>query len=86
MDNGKLFYITTPIYYVDDIPHIGHAYTTLACDTVSRYKRMKGYEVFSLRELMNTARRFRPPPKQIMKHLSSLLTGFTRRSRIYAPF
>ncbi|MBR1438283.1 MAG: methionine--tRNA ligase [Synergistaceae bacterium] len=48
MDNGKLFYITTPIYYVNDIPHIGHAYTTLACDTVSRYKRMKGYEVFFL--------------------------------------
>ncbi|MCR5347697.1 MAG: methionine--tRNA ligase [Fretibacterium sp.] len=41
----KIFYITTPIYYVNDIPHIGHAYTTIACDTMSRYKRMKGFDV-----------------------------------------
>ncbi|PLX95806.1 MAG: methionine--tRNA ligase [Desulfuromonas sp.] len=42
------FYITTPIYYVNDVPHIGHAYTTLACDVLARYKRAKGYEVFFL--------------------------------------
>ena len=45
MNDDKVFYITTPIYYVNDIPHIGHAYTTIACDTISRYKRMKGYDV-----------------------------------------
>ncbi|PLX65867.1 MAG: methionine--tRNA ligase [Denitrovibrio sp.] len=39
------FYITTPIYYVNDVPHIGHAYTTVACDSISRYKRLCGYEV-----------------------------------------
>ena len=44
----KSFYITTPIYYVNDIPHIGHAYTTTACDVISRYKRMKGYDVMFL--------------------------------------
>ncbi len=44
----KTFYITTPIYYVNDIPHIGHAYTTIACDTIARYKRMKGYDVHFL--------------------------------------
>ena len=44
----KTFYITTPIYYVNDIPHIGHAYTTIACDAISRYKRMKGYDVHFL--------------------------------------
>ena len=44
----KVFYITTPIYYVNDIPHIGHAYTTIACDAISRYKRMKGYDVHFL--------------------------------------
>lgn len=44
----KNFYITTPIYYVNDIPHIGHAYTTIACDVMSRYKRMKGYDVWFL--------------------------------------
>ncbi len=45
MKNDRTFYITTPIYYVNDVPHIGHAYTTVACDTVSRYKRLCGYDV-----------------------------------------
>ena len=44
----KNFYITTPIYYVNDSPHIGHAYTTLACDVTARFKRMDGYDVFFL--------------------------------------
>ncbi|MBQ3377349.1 MAG: methionine--tRNA ligase [Synergistaceae bacterium] len=46
--SDKNFYITTPIYYVNDVPHIGHAYTTIACDVVSRYKRLKGYDVHFL--------------------------------------
>ncbi|MGV7221646.1 MAG: methionine--tRNA ligase [Nitrospinales bacterium] len=45
---NKHFAITTPIYYVNDVPHIGHAYTTIACDVVARYKRLDGYEVFFL--------------------------------------
>ena len=44
----KKFYITTPIYYVNDVPHIGHAYTSLACDVISRFKKLDGYEVFFL--------------------------------------
>ena len=36
------FYITTPIYYVSDVPHIGHAYTTIVCDTIARYHRLRG--------------------------------------------
>jgi len=44
---GK-FYVTTPIYYVNDIPHIGHAYTTLAADIIARYNRLRGREVFFL--------------------------------------
>jgi methionyl-tRNA synthetase len=39
------YYITTPIYYVNDAPHIGHAYTTLACDVLARFMRLDGYEV-----------------------------------------
>ncbi|MBT6884053.1 MAG: methionine--tRNA ligase [Rhodospirillaceae bacterium] len=39
------YYITTPIYYVNDAPHIGHAYTTLACDVLARFKRLDGYDV-----------------------------------------
>jgi methionyl-tRNA synthetase len=42
------FYVTTPIYYVNDVPHIGHAYTTLACDVLARWKRLDGYDVFFL--------------------------------------
>jgi methionyl-tRNA synthetase len=42
------FYVTTPIYYVNDVPHIGHAYTTIAADILARYKRLDGYEVFFL--------------------------------------
>ena len=44
----KKFYITTPIYYVNDVPHIGHAYTTLACDVMARFKRLDGYNVLFL--------------------------------------
>ena len=38
-------YITTPIFYVNDLPHIGHAYTTLICDTFSKYYNLKGDSV-----------------------------------------
>jgi len=42
------FYVTTPIYYVNDVPHIGHAYTTVAADILTRYYRLKGYKTFFL--------------------------------------
>jgi len=42
------FYITTPIYYVNDSPHIGHCYTTIACDILSRFHKLKGNEVYFL--------------------------------------
>ena len=48
MDNPGKFYITTPIYYVNARPHIGHTYTTVACDTVARRKRMMGYDTWFL--------------------------------------
>lgn len=44
----KTFYLTTPIYYPSDKLHIGHAYTTVAGDTLARYKRMRGYDVMYL--------------------------------------
>ena len=47
MQNNK-FYVTTPIYYVNDVPHIGHAYTTIAADILARYNRLKGKDVFFL--------------------------------------
>jgi len=45
---NKRFYVTTPIYYVNDIPHIGHAYTTVAADILARYNRLIGNDVFFL--------------------------------------
>lgn len=42
------YYVTTPIYYVNDAPHIGHAYTTLACDVLARFMRLEGEDVFFL--------------------------------------
>ena len=45
MKKRNAYYITTPIYYVNDVPHIGHAYTTIAADTMARYKRLRGFDV-----------------------------------------
>ena len=42
------FYLTTPIYYVNARPHIGHTYTTIVADTIARYKRMRGFDVVLL--------------------------------------
>ena len=42
------FYITTPIYYTNDAPHIGHAYTTIACDIISRFNKLSNKDVFFL--------------------------------------
>ena len=48
MSDKKTFYITTPIYYPSDHLHIGHAYTTVAADTMARYKKMRGYDTYFL--------------------------------------
>ena len=48
MSEHNTFYITTPIYYPSDKLHIGHSYTTVACDALARFKRMQGKEVMFL--------------------------------------
>ncbi len=48
MADKEKFYITTPIYYPSGNPHIGHCYTTVACDSIARYRRMQGKEVIFL--------------------------------------
>src|SRR6266446_338873 len=45
---ARKFYLTTPIYYVNDQPHIGHAYTTVVADVIARFRRMTGQDVFFL--------------------------------------
>ena len=48
MQTANKFYITTPIYYVNARPHVGHAYTTIVCDSLARYQRMLGADTFFL--------------------------------------
>ena len=48
MADKPRYYVTTPIYYANDAPHIGHAYTTLACDVLARFRRLDGYDVLFL--------------------------------------
>jgi methionyl-tRNA synthetase len=48
MADKPRYYVTTPIYYANDAPHIGHAYTSLACDVLARFKRLDGYDVMFL--------------------------------------
>src|SRR5215472_8233954 len=45
MSDKPKYYLTTPIYYTNGLPHIGHTYSTIVCDTIRRYKRMLGYDV-----------------------------------------
>src|SRR5690606_34366777 len=48
MSANSRFYVTTPIYYVNDVPHIGHAYTTILADVLVRYKKLFGQETYFL--------------------------------------
>ena len=69
---SQKFYITTPIYYVNDYPHIGHAYTTVAADVMARFHRMQGSEVFFLtgtdehgQKIEKTAKQTNETPMQL---------------------
>jgi len=44
------YYLTTPIYYVNDVPHVGHAYTTIAADALTRARKLQGHDAFLLEE------------------------------------
>ena len=70
-DTGKSFYLTTPIYYVNDAPHIGHAYTTVAGDLLTRWHRQRGESVWFLtgtdehgQKVMRTAEANNTAPQQ----------------------
>ncbi len=71
-DVKKTFYVTTPIYYVNDVPHIGHAYCTVGADAMARFKRMDGYDVYFLtgtdehgQKIAKTAKEKGLEPKQL---------------------
>jgi methionyl-tRNA synthetase len=76
------FYATTPIYYVNDVPHIGHAYTTVATDVISRYKRLAGYDVFFLtgtdehgQKIEEAAKKKNIQPKQLADDVVTRFAG-----------
>ncbi|MFA6296409.1 MAG: methionine--tRNA ligase [Patescibacteria group bacterium] len=78
----KKFYITTPIYYVNDKPHLGHAYTTIAADILARYHRFIGDEVFFLTgtdehgaKVAKSAEKVGKTPKQFCDEISALYTS-----------
>jgi len=70
------FYVTTPIYYPNDIPHLGHAYTTIAGDVLARWHRLKGSDVFFLtgtdehgRKIEKTAQDHKQKPKEFLDQI-----------------
>jgi len=73
------FYITTPIYYVNDVPHIGHAYTTIACDVLARWYRLNDQDVFFLTgtdehgtKIAQAAAAHNKEPQEYCDHISAL--------------
>ena len=64
---NKNFYITTPIYYPSGKPHMGHAYSSIVADIFARFKRLEGYNVMFLTELMNMVKKFKKKLKKIIR-------------------
>ena len=78
---NKSFYITTPIYYVNDIPHIGHAYTTILADVISRYQKQIGKDSFFLTGVDEHGQKVQEAAKKRgvspMKHCDEMTKRFT---------
>lgn len=81
------FYITTPIYYVNSQPHLGHLYTTIIADTVARYQRQRGREVFFLTGTdehgINIERAAEKAGLPIQEHVDKIVAAF---KTAFAPF
>ena len=85
----KKFYITTPIYYVNARPHIGHAYTTIACDTIARRQRLLGSDTFFLtgtdehgQKIQRAAEAAGKSPQQFTNEVSAEFRALWDRMRI----
>ncbi len=83
---SKKFYITTPIYYVNARPHIGHAYTTIACDTIARRQRMMGFDAYFLtgtdehgQKIERAAQAAGKTPQQLTDEVSAEFRGLWDR-------
>ena len=73
--------LTTPIYYINAQPHIGHAYTTMLTDAIARSRRLMGENVFFLPALTNTVRRWSERPR---RRTCPRLSSRTRSRRRFA--
>ena len=81
---NKKYYITTPIYYVNDKPHLGHAYTSLVADTVSRYKKLHNNDVFITgtdehgQKVEEAAKKDNTSPKDFVDKVSKKFINMTK--------
>ena len=87
------YYITTPIYYVNDVPHIGHAYTTLACDVLARFMRLDGRRVMFLtgtdehgQKVEKAARQAGIDPQAFTDRVSGRFRDLARRAVTWVTF
>ncbi|MFZ3233898.1 MAG: methionine--tRNA ligase [Stellaceae bacterium] len=83
--SGRPFFITTPIYYVNDLPHLGHAYTTVACDALARFMRLDGRQVKFLtgtdehgQKVEQSARAAGISPQEFADRISGAFRDMTR--------
>ncbi len=86
MADKPKFYLTTPLYYVNAAPHLGHAYSTMVADTIRRFKRMQGYDAFLLtgndehgQNIERIARERGVPPQQHCDEISAQFRGLWER-------
>ncbi len=89
----KKFYITTPIYYVNDVPHIGHAYTTVIADSLSRFYKVLGYDVFFLtgtdehgQKIEKSAKKNNETPKELADRVVERFKTLWRKLNIDFSF
>jgi methionyl-tRNA synthetase len=86
---NRKFYITTPIYYVNGAPHLGHAYTSVAADIFARFKRLDGYDVFFLtgtdehgQKVEAAARAAGLPPQQFCDNIAADFLDMAQRMNV----
>lgn len=77
------FYMTTAIAYTSGKPHIGNTYEIVLADSIARFRRQEGYDVFSRQELMSMVRRLSLRLRKLELHLRNLLIMFQQKSREY---
>ena len=92
MSADRTYFLTTPIYYVNDLPHLGHAYTTVACDVLARFMRLDGRNVRFLtgtdehgQKVERSAQARGLTPRQFTDQISGAFCDMTRLLNISKP-